>query len=73
MDAARSGHLSYDEVAKALEEVLLLPRPQGLEVARAMDTDGSQRLDFQEFSAALAMVSGADLNFISKSLRGGKP
>ena len=59
VDTAQSGHLSYDEIASALKEVLGLERHQGLLVAQAMDTDRSERLDFQEFSAALAMVSGA--------------
>jgi len=58
VDHAKSGHISYDEIASALEEVLGIEREHGLLVAAAMDTDQSHRLDFQEFSAALAMVSG---------------
>ncbi|CAJ1328873.1 unnamed protein product [Effrenium voratum] len=58
VDQERSGHISYDEVAFALEEVLGIQREDGHLVAAAMDTDASGRLDFQEFSAALAMVSG---------------
>ncbi|CAK9022686.1 unnamed protein product [Durusdinium trenchii] len=58
VDQAKSGHISYDEIAKALEDVLGIDRENGLLVAAAMDTDHTSRLDFQEFSAALAMVSG---------------
>lgn len=58
VDHSKSGHISYDEIARALEEVLGIDRENGLLVAAAMDTDKSKQLDFQEFSAALAIVSG---------------
>ncbi|CAE7690777.1 CPK1, partial [Symbiodinium microadriaticum] len=58
VDNEQSGHLTYDEIANALEEVLGIEREHGLRVATAMDTDQSGRLDFQEFSAAVAVLRG---------------
>ncbi|CAE7661465.1 CPK1 [Symbiodinium pilosum] len=58
VDHEQSGHLTYGEIADALEEVLGLEREHGLRVASAMDTDQSGQLDFQEFSAAVAVLKG---------------